>query len=234
MSAPERVQLLPKLSDTLEVATGLEQGIDAENPAEVVPGNETMNGISLQWERLSSEVEQYQIFRRADNPDGNFQQVGSVFPDRTEADTTFLDRDSLDVDRSYYYSVRALNSEGLAGELAEPDYYMLMPKPALRYPVVEAQQYNDTFQWELDGFVETYFIFRLEKLGVRKYVPLIAFMRDITGNIQSEQQWTLQQLAQDSLYDLSAGSYRWRIDVRRLNDIQRGAESNWGYFKVIP
>lgn len=234
LPAPERVRLISKVNDTTEVSLGIERGIDAENPPNTVPGNETPNGIYLQWERVNGEILRYDIFRRADNPNGDFQLIDAVFTETELNDTSYFDSAVLELDKTYYYSVRAVNRDDVAGEQALPDYYTLLPKPSLRYPTVETQQYNASFSWVLGGLAETYFIFRLEKLGVREYVPYIAFLRDITGNIQAEQHWTLQQMAQDSTYVLSPGSYRWRIDVRKLDDIRRGAESNWGFFRVLP
>ncbi|MEL6823626.1 MAG: hypothetical protein AAFP70_17860, partial [Calditrichota bacterium] len=86
----------------------------------------------MQWERIDGEILRYDIFRRIDNPDGNFQLIDAVFPETALSDTSYFDENLLEVDRTYYYSVRAVNTDDVAGEQAFPDNYTLIPKPSLR------------------------------------------------------------------------------------------------------
>lgn len=220
---PGKVRLVEKSGDSALVETG----IDADDPPGFI--NPDRNGILLQWNaELSESLKEYYVYRRSLDSLGNFQRIATVRP----PDTIYTDP-TTQIDTTYFYFVAAANEEGDEGERSAVEYYTLLAKPLLDFPVGN-QNYTGIFQWRFSDLSAFDFIFRLEMLGVDdEYVPHTVLLENLEGNIQPTQEWTASELG---LGNLTAGSYRWRIDVRvPRNDpesLRQGSESPWGTFRV--
>ncbi len=214
---PARVEMTAKSADSVLVETG----IDAEDPVG------TEDGILVDWQLLNEDdLSHYNVYRRQGDTTGTFLKIGEV-SDRS-GESTFLDSD-VDVNQRYYYYVAGVDESDQEGERSVYEYYTLLDKPDLNIPI-NGQVFNDFFDWTLSNLGSQFFAFRLERrLSGEDYTPLYVILLEAReGNVQPNQRWTRDEIG---IPELAPGDYRWRIDIRNLNDDRRGAESSWGFFR---
>lgn len=225
---PNKVLLVEKSPNSAPV----ERGIDAEHPTDVFPVPDE-NGIFLEWYSSDeTDLIAYDIYRRAENLNGNFTRVGQVFQRFGDIDTSYLDM-TAGVDTIYYYYVVARDEDNQESDSSDIEQYKLLHKPESLNAPIGNSLFGGVFDWKFsDNFIAQYFIFRLEKIDSNNdYQPHFLALLDTEGRTQADQVWTQAELG---ITSLTPGNYRWRIDVRRFDERlnREGAESEWGEFRV--
>ncbi len=209
---PARVILVEKSADD----DAWERGIDA------VPDEDA---IYLEWHpNREKTLEGYAIYR-SEEENRNYREIGRVVKRYEVLDTTFTDK-TVSIGVTYYYYLRAYNTQGSFGAPSDTVHYHLLQKPLLLAPLGNINTGLPVFSWNYpSGFPPDQFIFRLQKLQPDTVNILINKL-----NIRYEfpENWTLSELGLPDT--LATGKYRWRIDPY-ANEF-KGSESRWGDFVV--
>lgn len=217
--APGKVELISKSPET----DAVERGIDAEF---ILGSQPPRDGIVIQWHPVQdNDLVGYRVYRSASDSSTALSLIATV---RTRSagkiDTTFFDRDTNMVAYTrYYYRISAedADQEGLRSNSAD---YKLENVCTLRFP----PPFDSSFEWDWpSNQAPDSFIFRLSKQTVFGTYDSVLVKKESDYN--SPANWSLSDLKIDSL---SAGQYRWRIDIIGSED-NNGSESDWSYF-VVP
>lgn len=220
---PGKVQLVAKSAEDAFV----ERGIDAENRPDAL---NQPNGIFIEWDFLNEDdISRYRVYRRAgsnvNDSTGSYQNIADVFVSSGESE--YLDTDVLQ-ERDYFYYVTAIDEQDQEGPRSAIDQYFLLEKPQLTQPTSN-QSFSGRFDFLLPNLGAQFFTFRLERRFTGEtFEPLYVQLLEVReGNVQPNQEWPLDDLG---IPPLAPGQYRWRVDLRNLNDDRRGSESDWGVF----
>jgi hypothetical protein len=207
---PGRVIIIPKSDEFAQE----EHGIDA------VPESD---GIFLEWRPNQEKNLTGYIIYRSDFFNKNYLEVGRVGEVYQQIDTTFID-ESVDLNKTYYYFVRAIDDLDQVGDPSDTVDYKLLEKPQLLSPTGVLDSLPD-FRWNyLDPIPPNEFVFRLQKKinqNVFEYIGVT--VRTISYSFPET--WNLKDLGITE--NLSKGEYLWRIDPFGIN---QGSESAWTRF----
>ncbi len=225
---PGKVQLVVKTPEDAPV----EHGIDAI--AIVGANNQVIkNGIFIEWHPLQEDdIEAYEIYRKAGDSSGTFNKIAEVQKEFERLDTTYIDT-SINVNRTYFYYVRARDAIGQQGPNSQKAGYTLLPWPDLELPI-NNDIFNGVFVWNFDeNYVPSTFVFRMERqIGQGTYVNIFTKLITLIADYSPHQEWSLAKLESYGLQTpLPTGTYRWRIDVIGSAE-NEGSESNWATFRV--
>lgn len=205
-----------------------EPGIDA------LPG--LNNEIELVWYKAAFEqdIDFYRIYRSAETSgNANYLSIG-VSTSNSGEDTTFIDKNNLGVDTTYYYFVTAVNRDGKESLPSDTVWYKLLPKARPTSPSgVETNQQSIAFTFNIPpNAIPNGYIIRIEhQIGQNlielTYIdvvePLVNFGETQISYILDKDVTTIFQ---------NNTEYRWRIDLLSGDKKHSGSESEWLYFST--
>ncbi|HAW70409.1 MAG TPA: hypothetical protein DHD79_03900 [Firmicutes bacterium] len=129
-------------------------------PSQLVVGAVSVSTVNLQWKDNSNNETGFRV-ERSITTDSNFQALGN-----TSANTTFFTDNTIEVGKTYYYRVRAVNSAGtsnpsnVVSHTASSDPFTVPLAPSL-LAVTSANASAVSLQWKDNSNNET--SFRIER-----------------------------------------------------------------------
>ncbi len=214
-------------TDTADVQA-VERGIDA------VPG--INNEIELMWYKaeFGQDIDFYRIYRSNQiGGNANYSSIG-VSTANSGEDTTFIDKNNLGVDTTYYYFVTSVNKDGKESLPSDTVWYKLLPKAIPTSPSgVETndQEINFTFNIPPNAIPNGYII-RIEHQVGQNLIELtyIDVVEPLVNFGETQISYILNRNVRGIFQNNT--EYRWRIDLLSGDKKHTGSESEWQYFST--
>ena len=195
-------------------------------------------GIFLQW-YTTEGANEYRVYR-SDTVDAqsnpfNFSIVGDLTSTSSPSDTATIDASLLNVGVRYYYYVKAYASDGAASVPSDTISFVLLERPQLIYPSVNAALSKGSlyFEW-FDHTGGGYTVIRVKDIYLIPSVWVWVSNRFQIFETQPSKSFNFDGTA---ILPLTSGhSYQWRVDRFNIDGTtglpDAGSRSVWGTFSI--